>query len=108
MEAFKMQTLVEKPRPFQGERKDDPFKEIYSLWNDITDGAKVGIPHVVGRAEISEDGMKWVDLQVTVYTEESPLVFREQDDVYFVVPVRPDGGVEEVYLRIHRTVSDTK
>ncbi|WP_297062336.1 hypothetical protein [Thermococcus sp.] len=86
----------------------DPFGELQKLWKSITEGVNLGVPHVVGRATISEGRISGLEMEVILHSEEKEYSFRDGNDVYFMVPARPAEGVEGIYVGIHRLLSDAK
>jgi len=86
----------------------DPFGELYRLWNAITEGSQVGIPHVIGRARVVDGKVSGLEMSVTLHGKEEYLSFRDGDDVYFVVPAIPQDGIEGVYFKIHRAIGEAK
>ena len=86
----------------------NPFEELYKLWNAITEGAQLGIPHIVGRARVVDGKVSALEMSVTLHGKEEYLSFRDGDDVYFVVPAMPQDGIEGVYFKIHRAIGEAK
>ncbi len=86
----------------------DPFEELQRLWKAIIEGVNLGVPHVVGRATIREGKISGLEMDVILHGEEKEYSFRDGNDVYFMVPVKPEEGIEGIYVRIHRLLSDAK
>lgn len=86
----------------------DPFGELQRLWKAITDGVNLGVPHVVGRAAIRDGKISGLEMDVILHSEEKEYSFRDGNDVYFMVPAKPEEGIEGIYVRIHRLLSDAK
>ncbi|WP_297477607.1 hypothetical protein [Thermococcus sp.] len=86
----------------------DPFEELQRVWNAISEGSKLGVPHVVGRATVRGGVVSGLELSVILHEEEREYSFRDGDDVYFMVPAKPEEGIEGIYVRMNRQLSDAK
>ena len=86
----------------------DPFEELQRVWNAISDGARLGVPHVVGRATVRDGVVSGLELSVILHEAENEYSFRDGDDIYFMVPAKPEEGIEGVYIRINRQLSDAR
>jgi len=86
----------------------DPFGELQRLWETINKGTDLGIPHIVGRATIREGRISGLEMNVSLHEEKKEYSFRDGAEVYFVVPVSPEEGMEGIYVKIHRLLSDEK
>ncbi len=86
----------------------DPFGELQKLWKAITEGANLGVPHVVGRATIREGRILGLEMSVILNETEKEYSFCDGDDVYFMLPARPEDGIEGIYIRLNRLLGDAE
>ena len=86
----------------------DPFEELQRVWKAINDGASLGVPHVVGRASVRDGMVSGLEMDVILHERENELSFREGDDVYFMIPARPEDGIEGLYLKLDRILRDVR
>ncbi|WP_010476935.1 hypothetical protein [Thermococcus zilligii] len=78
----------------------EAFEAIYSLWGEIVEGSQLAVPHLVGRARILNGVVSPIEMDVVLHTEERPLIFREGNEISFIVPVEPRNGPEGIYLKL--------
>ncbi len=84
----------------------DPFEELYRLWKAITEGIQLGIPHVVGRARVEKGRVSGLEMNVILHETETELSFKDGDYVYFIIPAKPEEGIEGIYVRLNKILGE--
>ena len=88
--------------------KLDPFEELQRVWKAINEGAPLGVPHIVGRALVKDGVVSGLEMNIILHEDENELSFREGDDVYFMIPARPEDGIDGLYVKLNRVLRDAK
>ncbi len=88
--------------------KLDPFDELQRVWKAINDGALLGVPHIVGRASVRNGMVSGLEMDVILHGTEKELSFRDGDEVYFIIPARPEEGIEGLYVKLDRILRESK
>lgn len=86
----------------------DPFEELQRLWRAVNEGSHIGVPHIVGRASVVDGKVSGLEMSVILYETEKEYSFRDGNDVYFMLPARPEDGIEGIYVRLNRLLGDAK
>ncbi|WP_297458051.1 hypothetical protein [Thermococcus sp.] len=86
----------------------DPFEELQRVWKAVMDGAQIGVPHVVGKARVKDGVVSGLELSVILHEKERECSFRDGDEVYFMVPARPEEGIDGIYVRINRALVNAR
>ncbi len=86
----------------------DPFGELQRLWQTVNEGKHIGVPHIVGRASVADGKVSGLEMSVILNETEKEYSFRDGDDVYFMLPARPEEGVEGIYVRLNRLLGDAE
>ncbi|WP_297069178.1 hypothetical protein [Thermococcus sp.] len=79
----------------------NPFEPLYKIWPDM---ARIdnedAVPHLVGNLRLSSGGI--VDFEVSAVAHEKPtrLLFRDGNEVLFILPINVGDGVEGAYIKI--------
>ncbi|WP_456369217.1 hypothetical protein [Thermococcus sp.] len=95
----------DKTRGFKGWNVD-PFTELQKAWKAINEGALLGVPHIVGRIYLKNGVVSKLDMNVILHEKEKELSFMEGDMIYFVIPVRPEDGIEGLYMKLDKVLRD--
>ena len=84
----------------------DPFEELQRLWSAINDGARLGVPHVVGRVSVRDGMVSGLEMSVILHEKPQELAFRQEGDVYFMIPAKPEEGIEGIYVKLNGILRD--
>ena len=90
------------------EWKVDPFEELYRLWKAINQGLELGIPHLVGKARVKDGKVVGLEMDVILHEREEYLSFRDGDEIYFVIPARPEEGIEGIYVKLNKILGEAR
>ncbi len=86
----------------------DPFEELQRVWGAITGDTSLGIPHIVGRASFVGGNVSGLEIKVVLHTEEGELVFKDGNDVYFIIPANPQDGLEGIYMKLNNALRNAR
>jgi len=86
----------------------NPFDELYELWGKISEGANLGVPHIVGKVTLKSGKIGGLEMDVILHGDEEELSFRDGDDIYFMFPAKPEDGIEGIYLKLHKLLGDAQ
>jgi len=85
----------------------DPFGHLYALWGNVMElSGEEGVPHLVGALELSGNSVVGIELDVVLHSQERRLSFRDENRIYFILPLDPREGVEGAYLKILDVLRD--
>ncbi|WP_457742511.1 hypothetical protein [Thermococcus sp.] len=79
----------------------NPFKELHEVWAELVELHKAGgNVHLVGRIKEIASSIVDIELSPTAFDRDVRLILREENEVFFIIPVSVMEGIEGAYLKI--------